>query len=254
MTPKSLDLKIVAHDRLYSAVPMRELMRWAAQGRLAADDLVREPESETWMRVAEVPLLAAQLPAPSKGPATARATAKAAAPAAATPAAPRSGKPSSQVEVAEKIDLDAIGSVSASDDWPRQELEEPTMDMLPMIDVIFQLLIFFMFSNQLANPNPIETPEAIYGMGVTPDGKQMILIDDTGNYFLGETTRDDARIQSVDLVVDRVRENAEMLGSALPVIINAHKAARHFQIRVLVERLAELDNVAEIKLGVEEKQ
>ena len=41
----------------------------------------------------------------------------------------------------------------------RAPSEEAEIDMTPMIDVTFQLLIFFMLTNSLANPAPIAVAE-----------------------------------------------------------------------------------------------
>jgi biopolymer transport protein ExbD len=255
MTPKTMDLRTVAKRREYRAVPTRQLMQWAAEGRLSPDDLVRADDTSSWSRVAEVPLLAAQLPTSSaRGPAAPGKPRAQPKPSAAATFAGSATRVSGTADAPEHLDLDSLGSVASSDQWPTQALEDPEMDMLPMIDVIFQLLIFFMFSNQLANPNPIETPEAVYGLGVTPDGRQMILVDGEGHYFLGESTVPEARVDSVETVVRTVAENAGQLGGTMPVTINAHKQARHRSVRELVEALSGMREVGEIKLGVEEKR
>jgi biopolymer transport protein ExbD len=126
--------------------------------------------------------------------------------------------------------------------------------MTPMIDVVFQLLIFFMFSNQLANPNPIEVPEAQYGRGVMPDGKQAILIDEQGQYFLGESTKPENVSPSLEALLQEVETNASRVEGPLDVIISAHRQSHHREVRRLVEELDRIDNVGVIRLGVEERQ
>jgi biopolymer transport protein ExbD len=132
-------------------------------------------------------------------------------------------------------------------------LEDTTMDMTPMIDVTFQLLIFFMFANQLANPSPIEVPEARFGRGVTPDGKQAILVDDQGRYYLGQGTKPE-NIAPLDEVVRVVSDNASSSNGPLDVIISAHKNSRHEQVRMLMEKLEGVANVGVMRLGVEERR
>ncbi|MCA9207926.1 MAG: biopolymer transporter ExbD [Planctomycetales bacterium] len=135
----------------------------------------------------------------------------------------------------------------------RPKLEDSVMDMTPMIDVTFQLLIFFMFANQMANPSPIEAPEALYGKGVMPDGTQALLIDADGNYYLGPNARPEA-IAPLDTVIAEVQKNAEVAPAPLEVIITAHKQAKHVQVRELVEQLENVDGIGPVHLGVEEKR
>lgn len=135
----------------------------------------------------------------------------------------------------------------------RPKLEDSVMDMTPMIDVTFQLLIFFMFANQMANPSPIEAPEAMYGKGVMPDGTQALLIDAEGNYYLGPNARPEA-IAPLETVIAEVQKNAEVAPEPLEVIITAHKQAKHMQVRELVEQLDNVDGIGPVHLGVEEKR
>lgn len=128
------------------------------------------------------------------------------------------------------------------------------MDMTPMIDVTFQLLIFFMFTNQMAQQSPIDAPEALYGKGVLPDGKQALLVDDQGRYYLGENTNPDNIAPSLDALIGEVQKNVDASPEPMEVIITAHKNAKHLHVRQLVERLEKLDGIGPIHLGVEEKR
>jgi biopolymer transport protein ExbD len=136
----------------------------------------------------------------------------------------------------------------------RREIEDTVLDMTPMIDVTFQLLIFFMFANQLANPSPIEVPLAKYGKGIMPDGKQAILVDQQGTYYLGDVAKQETAEPSLETLLSQVADNASQAEQPLEVIISAHKAAKHQQLRQLLERLGEVPNIGPVHLGVEEKQ
>ena len=127
------------------------------------------------------------------------------------------------------------------------------MDMTPMIDVTFQLLIFFMFANQLANPVPIVVPEAVHGRGVTPDGKQMILIDEQAHYYLGDSTKPENISPSLEALVGEVQGNADQHEQPMEVIINAHKTSKHVDLRLLMDRLDDVDNIGSVMVGVSEK-
>jgi len=128
------------------------------------------------------------------------------------------------------------------------------MDMLPMIDVIFQLLIFFMFSNQMANPSPILAPESITGIGVNADGVQMVLIDEEHRYYLGDIVKDENRRETAEELVAEIEQNAQEAGGDLPVVINAHKKAKHGIVMKLHKMLVMIPDVGKVTYGVEEKK
>jgi biopolymer transport protein ExbD len=127
------------------------------------------------------------------------------------------------------------------------------MDMTPMIDVTFQLLIFFMLTHALANPLPMDVPSVTYGRGVTVEGQQFILIDENGKYYLGYSAAPENATASLDALVQEVRQNARRSDTRLDVIVSAHRKCAHGQVRELVERLGAAGGLGRILLGVEEK-
>jgi biopolymer transport protein ExbD len=240
MNDSFLDLKIVRTGQLYQGVSAGAIRQWVAEGRVQADDLVRPPGASRWMHVAVAPELApaslAANPPVAQSPVTA----------AASPA-----------NVGIGLAGDDLGIVAPARARRRRLLvlpEDTELDMTPMIDVTFQLLIFFMLANQLANPAPIEVPLASYGKGVSPDGKQSILLDAEGRYYLGERADPADAVPSLDALVAEVEKNAADLGQPMEVIINAHKNSHYQHIRELLERLHDLTELGPIHLGVEEQQ
>ena len=227
MSQDLMDLKVVALDRVYPRVPRSTLSQWAMEGRIAQSDLVRAAGTEPWQRVNDFPWLAASMPAGVLGHAP--------------------------VEE-EAADLEADAATTWVAHRKKRKYDEAEMDMTPMIDVTFQLLIFFMLTNSLANPAPLEVAEAEFGRGVTPEGKQMILIDELGTYYLGETPTPENVSNSLDALVQEVRGNASAASSPLEVVVTAHRRSKHLQVRQLVDRLGDVPNVGNILLGVEEKR
>jgi biopolymer transport protein ExbD len=227
MSQDLMDLKVVALDRVYPRVPRATLSQWAMEGRIAQTDLVRPAGTEAWQSVTYFPWLAASMPSGVLGQ-----------------------------TVAEEAEADL--EVDAAATWVAQRKkrkhDEAEMDMTPMIDVTFQLLIFFMLTNSLANPAPLEVAEAEYGRGVTPEGKQMILIDDKGLYYLGETAVEENVSPNLDALVEEVSRNAAAASAPLEVIITAHRRSKHGLSRELVDRLSSVPNLGNILLGVEEKK
>jgi biopolymer transport protein ExbD len=223
-----MDLKISRTGRVYERLPVEKIRRWLSEGRVLPDDLVRPVGGQNWLRISMAPEFAVQEAAADAVTPTARPEA--------------SG------------DLGIAAPARSRPRRRRRLLEDGVLDMTPMIDVTFQMLIFFMFTNQLANPNPIDVPEARYGRGVTPDGKQAILVDDQGNYYVGEGTKPENISPSLDALVQEVGDNASGVEGPMDVIISAHKGSVHQHVRELVERLQGVDNIGVIRLGVEERQ
>jgi biopolymer transport protein ExbD len=227
MARRNMELKVVSLNRVYRPVPFDKLVQLATQGRLSPQDLVRPVGTETWYPVSEVPALAASLPQPV----FARTAAE--------------GGP--------VVDLEG----AARDRWiPRPSAlraEEPAMDMAPMIDVTFLLLIFFMLSNSMANPTPMDVPAAVHGRGVTLEGQQQILLDQEGSYYLGNVASEENRAESLEALIEEVQGNADASSATLDVIINAHKKLSYVRIRELVEQLGNVQGLGDVMLGVEEE-
>jgi len=216
-----MELKIVALGRVYGPVALEKLLRLAAAGRIAAHDMVRPAGASAWLLVTEVPALAARLP-----------------------------QRASNVEDLDREIEPAGGWITTPGRWQGDDVE---MDMTPMIDVTFQLLIFFMLTHALANPLPMDVPEVTYGRGVTVEGQQFILIDENGTYYLGYSAAPESAAASLDALVEEVRENARRSDVRLEVIVSGHRRCAHGQVRQLVERLSTFDGLGRVLLGVEEK-
>ncbi|HWB12180.1 MAG TPA: biopolymer transporter ExbD [Pirellulales bacterium] len=234
MSHAKMDLKVVALDRTYGGVTIDTLVKWAMEGRITSDDLVRTAGSDHWVSVTQVPELAASLP---RGVAAAPAT---------------DGQPQGEFEAiaAEESDEAEQWTVKR----PSRRAEEAEMDMTPMIDVTFQLLIFFMLTNNLANPAPMLVPEAVHGRGLDPQGRQMVLLDENGKYYLGDRAETENIASSLDALAQEVARNAAAADRPMDVIVSAHKTARYVQVRELVERLGGISNLGDVMLGVEEKK
>ena len=235
-----LDLKITRTGREYRGVPREQILRWRAERRVLSDDLVRPVGATNWMKVS----LAPELASPAT-PATALPP----------PLPPISSPSPSKSRSSDSPDnLGIIEPAKSRKRRPKREVEDTALDMTPMIDVTFQLLIFFMLTNTMAHPTPIKVPVAEYGRGVSPDGMQTLVINEQGEYFLGDSTRDEARSPSLEALVGEVTQNAANVGQPLDVIISAHQNARHVSVRELLERLESIPNVGVVRLGVEEKR
>jgi biopolymer transport protein ExbD len=222
-----MHLKIVAQDQLIGPLPLEVLVEMAANGEISPQDLVRPGGSQAWIRVTEVPELAARL---------------------AVPPAPDpfgADPPDDLPEAGDARDLFEIGRGTPH--------EEAAMEMAPMIDVTFLLLIFFMLTNSLANPAAMEVPDAVHGRGVTLEGQQLILVDQEGRYYLGDAATEQSAVDSLDALVREVGDNVAASRQTLDVIVSAHRHSKHRYVRELVEGLSALEDLGNIQIGVEEK-
>lgn len=220
MSGRMMELKVVSLDRVYGPVPMEKLIRLASTGRIAAHDLVRPAGTTEWLRIADVPALAASVPQRAS------------------------------IEDLEREIEPAGGFVSSRGRWSWGGVE---MDMTPMIDVTFQLLIFFMLTHALANPPPMDVPQVTHGRGVTLEGQQLVLIDDQGRYYLGDRASDESAAGSLELLVEEVQGNARRSDGPLDVILSAHKEATSGQVRDAIEGLSRVEGLGRVMFGVEEK-
>lgn len=84
---------------------------------------------------------------------------------------------------------------------PKEE-EELELDMSPMIDMVFLLLIFFIIASQIIDEKPqVAIPTAAYGkIPEDTTGRLMISVNKEGEYFLGS----DPTPRSIEEVQDRI--------------------------------------------------
>ncbi len=232
MTEELLDLKVVRTGREYAGLSRSQILKWIDENRLTGDDLVKSVGARKWWRIS----MAAEILGVNPGP------------------SPVANQARWQVE---SSDSDDLGIEAPAKSRPRKKLrflEDSVMDMTPMIDVTFQMLIFFMFTNQLANPTPMDVPEATYGRGVQMEGKQTVLIDEQGRFYFGEIAKEENIEPSLESLIGKIKDRAASSEIPFDVVISAHKNSKHLSTRQLMEELSKIENVQKIRLGVEEKQ
>lgn len=114
---------------------------------------------------------------------------------------------------------------------PRREVDEDSR-ILPLINVVFLLLVFFMVTGQLAatDPFPIEPPESL-SEGAPADG-HLITFGASGELALdGDIMAEDALLAAL----------ADRLSDTRPEIrIKAHGAAEATLLVALLSRLREI--------------
>jgi biopolymer transport protein ExbD len=107
----------------------------------------------------------------------------------------------------------------------RQRLEEVSINLTPLIDVVFLLLIFFMVSTTFTRETQlsIDLPEAT-GEPRQSDLEEIeILIDESGSYRVNGRGLADNRMRTLQAAIYKVSAG----DTTLPMIISADAQAAH---------------------------
>ena len=107
----------------------------------------------------------------------------------------------------------------------RQRREEVGINLTPLIDVVFLLLIFFMVSTTFTRETQlsIDLPEAV-GKAVEASEEQIeILIDESGGYRINGKGLVDNRMRTLQAAIYKISAG----DTTLPMIITADAQAAH---------------------------
>ena len=107
----------------------------------------------------------------------------------------------------------------------RQRLEEVSINLTPLIDVVFLLLIFFMVSTTFTRETQlsIDLPEASGEAREMRDDQIEILIDETGRYRINGQPLVDSRMRTIQAAIYKISAG----DTTLPMIISADAQAAH---------------------------
>ncbi|MGZ8444901.1 MAG: ExbD/TolR family protein [Candidatus Binatia bacterium] len=130
----------------------------------------------------------------------------------------------------------------------RRSIKKARIEIIPMIDTIFFLLVFFMISTLSMtqfNGMPVNLPKAASGQQA-PAESAAITIDKDARLFLNQQAIDKAVLG--EALRQQLAKNAEML-----VVINADDGVLHGQV-VEVMDIARGANVAKMAIAVKPKE
>ena len=107
----------------------------------------------------------------------------------------------------------------------RQRREEVGINLTPLIDIVFLLLIFFMVSTTFTRETQlsIDLPEAKGTAAETTDEKIEILIDEGGRYRVNGQGLVDGRLRTLQAAIYKISAG----DTTLPMIITADAQATH---------------------------
>ncbi len=134
---------------------------------------------------------------------------------------------------------------------PRQrQREDIDMDITPMIDMVFLLLIFFLVSSTPDQKTSIELPKAQYGVAVTQNDSVIFTIGE-GGLNVAPAYAADGRIPGTELPddtkarVERVRELVErgFLDDKTKVVVKGDKNVAHRDVAQLIKAASQVNGV-----------
>jgi biopolymer transport protein ExbD len=130
----------------------------------------------------------------------------------------------------------------------RRIIKKARIEIIPMIDTIFFLLVFFMISTLSMTQfkgMPVNLPKAASGQQA-PAESAAVTIDKDGRLFLNQQTIDKGALG--EALRQQLVKNPEML-----VVINADDGVAHGQV-VEVMDIARAVNVAKMAIAVKPKE
>ena len=112
----------------------------------------------------------------------------------------------------------------------------PEMDITPMIDITFLLLIFFLVASRLSQETMVELPSAQHGTTVSADTSVIVTVTqgrgEHANIYKGDGIDESTRLRSTNLE-DQQQELRQFIESGLTndqktqVLIKAEQGVRH---------------------------
>lgn len=107
----------------------------------------------------------------------------------------------------------------------RQRLDDVSINLTPLIDVVFLLLIFFMVSTTFTRETQlsIDLPEASGPIKQAPEEQIEILIDESGRYRVNGQGLVDGRMRTLQAAIYKLSAG----DTTLPLVITADAQAAH---------------------------
>jgi biopolymer transport protein ExbD len=131
--------------------------------------------------------------------------------------------------------------------------DEPEINLTPLIDVVFLLLIFFMVSTTFEHQSriKIELPEATAEPTEQEEEPLEIIIDAQGLYFIGDEQVVNTRLKTLKAAISK----AAGVRQGMPVIIRADAKTPHQAVVTALDATSQLGlthiSLATSKVGEE---
>lgn len=125
------------------------------------------------------------------------------------------------------------------DDPPRRR---PPESIVPMINVVFLLLIFFLMTAQIALPDPFEvTPPSVTAEGVQAEGEFTLYLGPDGALAFGDSTDEDAALAALQVAKEAYCTAGGCSDNVPPpLILRADAGVEGAQLARLMPRIAQV--------------
>lgn len=120
----------------------------------------------------------------------------------------------------------------------RQSREELSVNLTPLIDVVFLLLIFFMVSTTFTRETQlsVDLPEATGLVREEVEQQVEILIDETGQYRVNGRPLVDGRMRTLQAAVYEISKG----DTTLPLVISADAQASHQSVVMAMDAAGQM--------------
>ena len=127
----------------------------------------------------------------------------------------------------------------------RQQREDLAINLTPLIDVVFLLLIFFMVSTTFTRETQlrVDLPEAIGVPVESVDESIEILVDENGGFRVNGLALVDGRMRTLQAAIYKISNG----DTTLPMIISADAQAAHQDVVLAMDAVGQMGFVPPIR-------
>ena len=150
--------------------------------------------------------------------------------------------------------------------FPRSRFADETeMDITPMIDITFLLLIFFLVASHMESQASVPLPPAQYGATVPVKESVIITLDkgeaDTARVFKGDGSEPELEIGSLNLLdqeEELIKYIEDEMAHGVPrkhyVLIKAARGVKHRDVARIAKSVGKVEKVQQLHIAVLEQQ
>lgn len=144
------------------------------------------------------------------------------------------------------------------------KLQDSEMDITPMIDCTFLLLIFFLVCSHIGKSASVDLPKAKYGIPVSSKISVILTVargdGEMARVFKGDGTDDKSLIavqspqEQEDAITQYVEENFDKKRDRPYVMIKAEKGLKHGEVSRIAKAVGRASEVTEMYVAVMESK
>jgi biopolymer transport protein ExbD len=148
---------------------------------------------------------------------------------------------------------------------PRRAVDDNEIDITPMIDMTFLLLIFFLVGSKMEQATRVDLPPAAYGVPVALRSAVVLTVDHAGGdglvaVYRGDGLREENRIRAADLeeleqgIESYVEDAMLQQGNKRHVLIKAAGGVKHRDVARVARAAGRAAQIERLHIGVLEAE